>query len=151
MLKCLGDLNDLLYDAEFVKSEIEHKEPIIVGFLILQYAKWQMLEFYENFFDKYCDASKLTELEMDKDSLYLALSGHDLYDCIRPAKKKLLNSLRSGDCTDDFSANSATPFWLRTCCANHKKHHGREPGLFKDEMRCTEMICSCSKSYCCYD
>ena len=27
----------------------------------------------------------------------------------------------------------------------------REPGLFKEEFRCTEMLCLCSKTYCCYD
>ena len=37
------------------------------------------------------------ELEVDTDSLYLALSEHDMYYCIRPAMKKEWNSLRSGD------------------------------------------------------
>ena len=32
-----------------------------------------------------------------------------------------------------------------------KKHDKREPGLFKEEFRCTEMLCLCSKTYCCYD
>ena len=27
----------------------------------------------------------------------------------------------------------------------------REPGLFKEEFRCSEMLCLCSKTYCCYD
>ena len=27
----------------------------------------------------------------------------------------------------------------------------REPGLFKDEIRCIELLCLCSKTYCCYD
>ena len=47
-----------------------------------------MLELYYNFFDKYCDLTKFEELEMDTDSLYLALSEHNLYDFIRPAMKK---------------------------------------------------------------
>ena len=42
-------------------------------------------------------------------------------------------------------------FFPRTCCAVHKKHDKREPGLFKEEFRCTEMLCLCSKTYCCYD
>ena len=33
MFKRLGVINDLFYDVELVKSEIEHREPIIVGFL----------------------------------------------------------------------------------------------------------------------
>ena len=32
------------------RSEIEHKEPIVVGFIILQYAKLKMLELFYKFF-----------------------------------------------------------------------------------------------------
>ena len=88
---------------------------------------------------------------MDNDPLYLALSEKELYDCIRPTIKQEWNSLRNGDCTDEFSADSTTNFSSRTCCAKHKKHDGREPGLFKEEFRGTEMICLCSKTYCCFD
>ena len=66
--------------------------------------------------------------------------------------KKTWNSLRSGDCTDELSTHSITTlFFPRTCCAKHKKHNRREPGLFKEEFRCTDLIWLCSKTYCCYD
>ena len=42
--KRLGHINDQLYEVELAKAEIEHREPIIVGFFILQYAKLRMLE-----------------------------------------------------------------------------------------------------------
>ena len=42
--KRLGYMKDQLYEVELVKLEIEHKELIIVGFFILQYAKLRMLE-----------------------------------------------------------------------------------------------------------
>ena len=42
-------------------------------------------------------------------------------------------------------------FFPRTCCAVHKKHDKREPGLFKEEFRCTEMLALCSKTFCCSD
>ena len=67
-------VTDQLYEVEFVKSEIGHREPIIVGFLILHYAKLRMLELYYNFFKKFCDSEKYEELETDTDSLYLAQS-----------------------------------------------------------------------------
>ena len=44
MFKWLKYITDQLYEVEFVKSEIEHREPIIVGFFILQYTKLRMLE-----------------------------------------------------------------------------------------------------------
>ena len=47
-----------------------------------------MLELYYNFFDRFCDVDKFEELEMDTDSLYLAIAHENLNDCIRPAKKQ---------------------------------------------------------------
>ena len=58
-----------LYEVEVVKSTIEQRELIIVGFFIQQYAKLRMLELYYNFLDKFCDVNKFEELEMDTDSL----------------------------------------------------------------------------------
>ena len=93
-----------LYEVELVKSTIEHREPIIVGFFILQYAKLRMLELYYNFFDEFCDVNKFEELEMDTDSLYLALAEEDLDDCILPSKRAEWTERRSKDCRDDFRA-----------------------------------------------
>ena len=42
-LKRLNFITDQFYEAELVKSEIEHREPIIVGFFILQNAKLRLL------------------------------------------------------------------------------------------------------------
>ena len=50
--KILDHLSDNLYEIESVKADVEHKEPIIVGCFILQYAKLPMLELYYNFFQK---------------------------------------------------------------------------------------------------
>ena len=50
--KRLNHITDQLYEVDFFKSEIEHRETIIVGFFILQYAKLRMLELYYNFFKK---------------------------------------------------------------------------------------------------
>ena len=84
MFKRFNRITDQLYEVELVKPEIEHREPIIVGFFILQYAKQRMLELYYNFFKKFCDTDKYEELEMDTDSLYSALSEESLEDVILP-------------------------------------------------------------------
>ena len=109
-----------------------------------------MLELYYNFFKKFCDTDKYEELEMDTDSLYLAVSEENLEDVILPEKRAEWNKLRSRDCTDNFTAIATDNFFPRTCCNTHKKHDKREPGLFKEEFRCAEK-CLCSKTYCCYD
>ena len=59
--------------------------------------------------------------------------------------------LRSNDCVDNFTADAVPNFFPRTCCVKHKQHDKRELGLFKEEFRCTKMLCLCSKTYCCYD
>ena len=83
LFKKLDHSSNSLYEVELAKHEIEHKEPIIVGFFILQYAKMRMLELYYNFFIRFCDVNKFEELEMDTDSLYLAVAEKELEDCIR--------------------------------------------------------------------
>ena len=69
MFKRLNHITDQLYEVEVLKPEIEHREPIIVGLFILQYAKLRMLELYYNFLQKFCDTDKYEEVEMDTDSL----------------------------------------------------------------------------------
>ena len=149
--KCLDHIKDQLYEVELAKAEIEYREPIIVGFFVLQHAKLRMLELYYNFSERFCDVNKFEELEMDTDSLYLALSEKDLYVCIREESKAKWELLRTEDCKDDFTAKATTNLFPRTCCKKHVKHDKREPGLFKEEFSCTEMLCLCSKTYCCYD
>ena len=81
MFKRLKNMSKAIFEVELAKSKIEHREPIIVGFFILQYAKLRMLEPYCNFFEKFCDVDMFQELETDTDSLYLALAHENLYDC----------------------------------------------------------------------
>ena len=74
-------------------STIEHREPNIIDFFILQYAKLRMLELCYNFFDKFCDVNNVDELEMDTDSLYIALVEEKLLDCIQTEKKRHLGKI----------------------------------------------------------
>ena len=83
LFKQLDHMNSSLYEFEHAKPQIEHKEPIIVGFFTLQYAKRRMLQLYYNF-TKFCDVTKFEELEMDRYSLYLAPAEKELEDCIKP-------------------------------------------------------------------
>ena len=46
LFKRLDHSNDQLYEAELPKAKIENREPIIVGFFILQYLQLGMLELY---------------------------------------------------------------------------------------------------------
>ena len=104
-------ITDQLYEVELVKSEIEHREPIIVGFFILNYAELRMLELYYKFIRNFCDTEKNEELEMDTDSLYLALSEENLEDIVLPEKRNEWEAVRSRDCTDSFTASAMGHFF----------------------------------------
>ena len=141
LFKILNTVEKDLYEVELLKLTIEDTEPIIVGFFILQYAKLRMLDLYYNFFDECCDVNEFEELEMETDLLYLALAQEKLYDCIKPDKRVAWKKMRKNDCRDSFKANAKSNFFPRTCCSTHKKYDKREPGFFKEEFRCTEMLC----------
>ena len=135
MFKHLNHVTDQLYEVELAKRENEHREPIIVGFFIAQYAEQKIFEFFYNFFKKFCDADKYEELEMDTDSLYLSLSEENLGTVIHPEKRDEWNAIRSVDCTDILTADETHKFFPRMCCNSHKKRDKRESGLFKEEFR----------------
>ena len=150
LFKSLDHVNNSLYEIELAKAQIEHKEPIIVGFFTLHYSKLQMLQLYYNFFNKFCDVTKFGELEMDTNSLYLALAAKKLEDCIKLEMRAEWQRLRSNECVYSVTADAVASFFPRTCSVRQKQHDKRELGLFKQEFRCTEMLCLCSKTYCCY-
>ena len=151
LFKKLDHVNNSLYEVELAKAQIEHKEPIIVGFFFLQNAKLRMLELFYNFFSRFCDVNNFEELKMDTYWLYLAPPEKELEDCMRPEIKAEWQRLGSNDCVDSFTADTVANFFPTTCCVKHKQKDKREPGLFKEEFRCTEMFCLFSKTYCCYD
>ena len=151
LFKKLDHVNNSLYEVELAKAQIEHKQPIIVGFFFLQYAKLRMLELYYNFLTKLNDVINFEDLEMDTDSVYRALAEKELDDFIRPELRAEWPRLRSNDCVKSFAADAVAIFFPRTSCVKHKQHDKRVPGLFKDEFRSTEMLCLCTMTYCCYD
>ena len=144
-------VNNSLYEVELAKAQIEHKEPIIVRFFILQYANLRTLERYYDFLTRFCDVNKFEELETDTDSLYLALAEKELDDFSRPELKTEWERLRSKNRKHSFTADATGIFFLRMFCYKHRKHDKREPGFFKEEIKCTEKLCLCGKKYGCFD
>ena len=110
LFKKLDHVNSSLYEVELAKAQIEQNEPIIVGFFIIQYAKLRKLELYYNFFTRFCYVNKFEELEMDTDSLYIALAEKELEDCIRPEMRAEWPRLRSNESVDSFTADAVAIF-----------------------------------------
>ena len=61
LFKKLDQVNNSLYEDEVSKVQIEHKELIILGFFILQYAQLRMMELYYNFFNSFCDVNNFEQ------------------------------------------------------------------------------------------
>ena len=72
-----------------------------------------------NFFDKFCDVNKLEELEMDTNSLYLALA-EDLCECFFPVSEQngMENKARIAETVLEQAQKRIFP---RTCCSKVKK------------------------------
>ena len=86
----LDHLINSMYKAELSKAQINHKEPILVGFFNLQYAKLRTLQLYYKFFTEICGVHKSEELGIDTDSsLYLAFAEKELQDCVKLEMKTL--------------------------------------------------------------
>ena len=66
------------------------------------------------------------ELEMDRDSLYLALAEKELEDCKRFEMRAEWQRLRSNDSVDSFTADAVANFFPRTCCVKHTNNTIRE-------------------------
>ena len=99
-----------IYEDENVKSEVNHKEPIIVGFPILQYGKLTMLHLFYNFFQLFRDSQKYELIEMDTDSLYMALCEDKVEELKIPEMKLMWEMNRENNCRDDFRADERYNF-----------------------------------------
>ena len=83
--------------------------------------------------------------------LLLGSVSRSLEEDILPEKRDEWNAMRSVYGTDTLTANASDIFFPRTCHNTDKKHNKMKRGLFIEEFRCTEMLCLCNKTYCCYD
>ena len=69
LFKKLNLVINAIHKFELAKVSVEHKEQIIVGFFILQYARFRLLELYYIFFTKFCDVMNFKQLDMDANFL----------------------------------------------------------------------------------
>ena len=66
-----------------------------------------MLEFYYDFLDKFCDRRDFELIQMDTDSLYMALSANDFDEIIKPEMKELYKEEKKNWLvTDEYSKES---------------------------------------------
>ena len=69
------------------KRKVNITRPYQCGIAVYQLAKLRMLEFYYDFLDKYIDRRDFELIQMDTDSMYMALSSKSIDYIIRPELK----------------------------------------------------------------
>ena len=124
----LEEINEGVFEVRQRKRKVTITRPYQCGIAVYQLAKLRMLEFYYDFFDKFCDRRDFELIQMDTDSFYMALSAEDFDDIIKPEMKELYKEEKKN--------------WLVT-----DEYSKRVPGLFKPEFRGKRMIALTSKCY----
>ena len=124
----LEEISEGVFEVRQRKRQVTITRPYQCGIAVYQLAKLRMLEFYYDFVDKFCDRRDFEVIQMDTDSLYMALSANDFDDIIKPDLKELYKDEK--------------PNWLVT-----DEYSKRVPGLFKPEFKGKRMIALTSKCY----
>ena len=68
-----------------------------------------MLEFYDDFIDKYIDHSDFVYCQMDTDSAYIAFSAEKIEDLIKPLKENYILNENDWFPRDDTKENANNP------------------------------------------
>ena len=124
----LEEISEGVFEVRQRKRRVTITRPYQCGIAVYQLAKLRMLEFYYDFVVKFCDRRDFEVIQMDTDSLYMALSAEDFDEIIRPELKELYKDEK--------------PNWLVT-----DEYSKRVPGLFKPEFKGKRMIALTSKCY----
>ncbi|KAK7113423.1 hypothetical protein V1264_012714 [Littorina saxatilis] len=157
----LTEVTDSVTEVEMAKKKINWSLPSQIGYFVYQYAKLRMLEFHFDFLDKFVSRADYQLLEMDTDSLYMALSASTLEEVVRPELREqfyqVYNQWFPAQACDQHEAafqntRLANAPWDPTLCqaCTARVHYDkRTPGLFKTEYQGNAFIGLCSKTYFC--
>ena len=83
-LEAIGDV----YKIKCLKPKFKINRPFQVGIVVYQLAKLRMLEFYYDFLDYFLDRRDFRLIQMDTDSMYLALAYDKLEEAIKLELRK---------------------------------------------------------------
>ena len=142
--KALEALGEQIYEMSFTPSRIKLDLPIQIGIQILNLAKLRMLQFVYHFISKFVDRSDYSFLQMDTDSMYLAISGDTLAEVIKLDYKAEYHQMLYGRCKEQPTGTSFLP---RQCCEQDNFQDNKTPGILKTEWEGDKMICLASKTY----
>ena len=133
----LEEIHDGVYELKSAKKRIKMNLPIQIGFFVYQYAKLRMLQFYYHCVDRFVERSNYELLEMDTDSLYMALAGDSVEELVKPELREEYEKIKD-------------QWFPRTDSPEHAAYDKRTPGLFKVEWSGQGFVGLNSKTYYCW-
>ena len=78
----LDVVTDNAYEIEMGKGVVTYTLPLHIGFIVYQYAKLLMLQFYYDFIDRYVERPLFQYCDIDTDSAYIAFAGDSIDDLV---------------------------------------------------------------------
>ena len=133
----LQEVEEGVYELKSSKKKLKMNLPIQIGFFVYQYAKLRMLQFYYHCIDRFVERSNYELLEMDTDSLYMALAGDSVEELVKRELREEYEAVKSS-------------WFPRTDTKEHAAYDKRTPGLFKVEWRGDGFVGLNSKTYYCW-
>ena len=133
----LEEIDNGVYALKSAKKRIKMNLPIQTGFFVYQYAKLRMLKFYYEVIDHFVDRSNFQLLEMDTDSLYMALAGDSVDALVKPELREEFEAVKD-------------QWFPRTDTKENAAYDKRTPGLFKVEWCGDGFVGLNSKTYYCW-
>ena len=104
------------YEIEMNKSVVKYTLPLHIGFFVYQHAKLRMLQFYNDFVDRYVERPLFQYCEMDTDSAYIALAGESIDGLVRADRR----AHYSDTDPNGFRSNVATNTKMTMLCSNSR-------------------------------
>ena len=144
-MKRLGDSN--VCEISMGHRSIVLDLPIQLGINVLFEAKLHMLKWYYNFVSVFIPRSLRSSILTDTDSWYASFGGSSLDESVSEHKRWEFNHRLYDFCFDD--ERHPESFLQRRCCKRHHEDDAKEPGIFKLETKCQQIVALCSKTYVC--
>ena len=154
----LDEVDRDIYEVHTSYRAVRFNLPFHIGFFVLNYAKEKMLSFYYQFLNKYIPDSAYQMIQMDTDSMYMAIAAQSLHQLVPSNKAEafyddLKNWLPPESCEEHRELYKETRVrgeeeWHQlSCCQRYHKLEKFRPGLFKMEWEGRGMVALCSKTY----
>ena len=86
----LESIAESVFQLTLSKKSSKFDLPLQIAFMVYQYAKLRMLQFYYDFLDFYIERPLFQYCELDTDSAYLALARSTLDEFISPEKMNVV-------------------------------------------------------------